>query len=127
MNKQHYIINSKTVRKRAAEAMMNIKADDDAEVIIRKREHSKTAEQRNFWHLLCRIYGQEVGYTEQEMKEAIKHHVLGSVVVTIAGKDKEVTQSSEKQSREMYSRLIDETYRLAAMDGIQLPNPRWNK
>jgi len=124
MNNLHFIINSQAVRTRAASAVMAIRGDDDMEVIIRKREHLKTAEQRNFWHLLCRLYGQELGYTEQEMKEAIKHNVLGSTVVTIAGEDKEVTKSSEKQSREGYSHLIDETYRLAAMDGIQLPAPR---
>lgn len=127
MQKQHYIINSKAVRKRAADAVMQIKGDDDMEVIIRKREHSKTAEQRSFFHFLCKALGDETGYTLGEIKEMVKMEILGTKIVEIAGRHREVVESSEAQNKLMYSALIEGVYKLGAEAGVQLPNARWDE
>jgi len=127
MNNLHFIINSQAVRTRAASAVMAIRGDDDMEVIIRKREYDKTKEQRGWFHALCKIFGEETGYTQGEIKELVKAEVLGTTIITIAGREREVTASSEKQNRESYSELIEGCYRLAAEAGIQLPNPRWQE
>lgn len=86
--------------------------------------HSK--EQRGLFHALCRQWGNEVGYTEGQVKEAIKQHVYGTDTVEIGGKVVTVTGSTEHtaegkiRDKKDYSELIEHTYRLAAEDGVIL-------
>jgi len=108
------------------QAVSEIMGDDNMEVIIQKHRENKTVEQRGFWHFLLKIIGDETGYTLIEVKELIKKQLLGTKEIKIGGVVREVTESSESQTRMDYSKLIEETYRLAAEAGIQLPNPKYN-
>ena len=86
----------------------------------------KTAEQRSFWHVLLGKLGDEIGYTQDEMKQIIKARVYGVKEISVAGLTLNVpAQSTEKLSRKRYSELIDATYRYAGEAGITLPPPRW--
>lgn len=123
---RRFIINSKQVKKNALQAVSEIMGADGLEVIIQRHKEDKTAEQRGFWHLLLKVISDETGYTLVEVKELIKKQLLGTKQITIAGVTREVTESSEAQKKMDYSKLIEETYRLAAEAGIQLPNPRYN-
>ncbi len=91
------------------------------QVEIKNYKESKTSEQRKAFHLLCKLFGDETGYTLNEIKELVKGELLETTVITIAGKKREVTRSTESLKRDEYSQLIDETYRLAAEAGIVLP------
>lgn len=127
MNNQRYIIINKDIRRRAAQAVMAIRGDDKLEVIIRPHVNDKTAEQRAWFHVLCGLFGEATGYTREEIKELVKAEILGTTVITVAGREREVTASSEKQNRAQYSELIEGCYRLAAEAGVVLPNPRWKE
>ena len=91
------------------------------QVTISDYKENKTAEQRKTFHLLCKLFGDETGYSLNEIKELVKGELLETTVVTIAGREREVTRSTESLKRDEYSRLIDETYRLASEAGIVLP------
>ncbi len=84
---------------------------------------SKTSEQRAWFHTLCTMLGNELGYTMGEIKEIVKKHTLGSKEVLVGDLSFEVTASSESLKREGYSQLIESVYQLAAQAGIVLPNP----
>ena len=127
MNKQRYIIKTPEIRKRAAQAVMAIRGDDNMEVLIQPHKDDKTAEQRGFLHLLCKALADETGYSMIDIKELVKMEVLGSHEVTVGGVTKIVTESSEKQNRENYSALIEGVYRIAANAGVILPTAQWRE
>ena len=116
---------SRTAKINALQAVKDLMKEDNAEVIIRPYRENKTAEQRGFWHVLLKIMSDETGYRQDEVKELIKKKLLGTRVIKIGSLEKEVTESSEAQSKLDYSALIEGTYQLAAEAGIALPNPRY--
>jgi len=120
-----FIINSKQVKRNCLDAVMEIRGDDQMEVVIQKHKRRKTDEQRSFWHVLLSILGEETGYTLGEVKYLVKAAVIGSETVSVGNMTVEVVPSSEKQDRERYSELIEATYRIAAEAGIELPPARF--
>lgn len=125
--KRTFWINSPEVRSGAAKAIMNIRGEDNLDVIIQPHKDDKTIAQRNWFHTLCGILGNEAGYTKAEVKELVKQEILGTTVVTIGGTEREVTASSEAEDKIGYLVLIDGLYRIAAEAGFQLPNPEWRE
>ena len=124
---KRFIIKTAEIKKNCLAAVMEIMGDQNMEVIIQEHEENHTAEQRAFFHLLCREMSRDTGYTEGQIKELIKKDVLGTVIVEFGGRTKEVTESSEAQVKRKYSELIDGAYRIAAEAGIVLPNPRYRE
>ena len=118
------IVTSKETKKQAVDAVMAIMGSEcPVQVEIKPYKKDKTAEQRGWFHKLCGLISGETGYTQGEVKELIKKHIIGTKVVCIGSVAREVTESSEKLNREEYSSLIDGAYQIGAMAGIQLPNP----
>lgn len=126
MNKRRFIINSKQVRSRAAAEVAAIKGDDGMEVLIQPHIDDQTASQRGFFHVLVKILADELGYSPNEMKSAIKVEAWGSDMVEVCEMTVEVVKSSAGAKKDEYSELIEVTYRLAANYGVVLPAPRWN-
>ena len=127
------IIDSNERRQYAADQVMKIMKEDNQEVIIRDHVEDKTAEQRAFFHVLCRLLCKDTGYTEGEIKQLIKAKVLGTKIVEFAGIRAEVIASSEyddegkKRSKPSYSQLIAGAYQVGADAEIQLPNPTYRE
>jgi hypothetical protein len=126
MNQRVWIIKDKAIRANAAKAVSEITGDPLMEVIVRPYKEDKTAEQRGWFHVLCGIFGGELGYSPLEVKELIKAETFGETTVTIGGITKEVVKSSESAKRDEYSQLIEAIYRVASSVGVQLPPPRYN-
>jgi hypothetical protein len=95
----------------------------DVEVVIKKHVRNKTGEQRGWFHKLCQMLGDELGYTMGEIKELVKKDILGTREIRIGDRCTEVTESSEQQLRDRYSDLIEGVYRIGAEAGVVLPNP----
>jgi len=87
-------------------------------VTISEYKECKTMEQRSAFHMLCRFLGDELGYTENETKQAIVAEVYGSKEVM----GHLVYQSTEKLKRDEYSALIQQVYVIAGSMGVQLPS-----
>jgi hypothetical protein len=113
-NKRRFIINSKQVRSKAAAEVAAIKGDDCMEVIIQPHVDDQTASQRGFFHVLVKILADELGYSPNEMKQAIKVQAWGSEMVEVCEMTVEVVKSSAGAKKDEYSELIEVTYRLAA-------------
>jgi hypothetical protein len=107
------------------ECLKSLPADKKFRITVESYKEDKTAEQRAFFHTLCGIFGEATGYTKGEIKELCKVELMGTVVVSVAGRDVEVTKSSETLHKLEYSELIETCYRLAAEAGISLPSARW--
>ena len=122
---QKFILNSEDDIAGVGKYLRSIEYTKPMQVIIKLYKKDKTAEQRNFWHVLLGILSEETGYTVGEVKELIKKDELGTKDVMIGKVLHTVTESSEEANRETYSRLIEATYRLGAEAGISLPNPRY--
>lgn len=120
-----FIIKTQQIKQNALDAVMSIMQGDNMEVIIKPHKEDKTGEQRAWLHILFGLISEETGYTKVEVKELVKKQLLGTKIVTIGKVTKEVTASSESESRKGYSELIEGTYRLAAEAGIQLPSPKY--
>ena len=102
-------------------AVFTVDEADDIEVEIRPARKEKTQAQRRTWHALLTDFGKELGYTLPQMKDVVKHEILGSEWVTMPnGKRYEVLPSSEAEDRYSYAELIDHTLRIAAENGILL-------
>ena len=121
------IINSRERKALALNMIKNIMEPDcPIKVTIEPYIEGHTKEQRALFHVLARQYGAAKGYTEGQMKLAIKYVVYGSHTVDIGGESIEVPASSERtedgklRDKADYSELIEHTYRLAAEDGIIL-------
>jgi hypothetical protein len=91
------------------------------EITIGDYTEKKTGEQRNSFHLLCKLFADETGYTLHEIKELVKFQEFGTNLILIGGVEHGVSISSESLKRTDYARLIEATYRLAAQGGIVLP------
>jgi hypothetical protein len=91
------------------------------EITIGDYTENKTDEQRNSFHLLCKLFADETGYTLHEIKELVKFQEFGTNLILIGGVEHGVSISSESLKRTDYARLIEATYRLAAQGGIVLP------
>lgn len=107
------------------ECLKSLPTDKKYRITVEDYKEDKTAEQRAFFHTLCGIFGDETGYTKGEIKELCKVELMGTTVITLAGKTTEVTASSETLHKLEYSELIETCYRLAAEAGISLPSARW--
>jgi len=92
----------------------------DIEIVEHKKP--KTDSQRGWWHKLLTLYGMELGYTLPEMKDVVKREYFGTKEVKVGGKIRELPDGHSEQLTKMpYSELIELTYRLAAHDGVILP------
>jgi hypothetical protein len=125
MNKS-FVIRSEHIAERCCEEIREcIGKEKPMQVIIKPYKEDKTSAQRGFWHLILQKFGDEVGYTLPEIKDLVKKEILGTKIVTVAGRSIETVASSEDEKRIGYSNLIDQTYRLAAEAGVQLPPPMY--
>ena len=97
--------------------LKSLNLDKPKKVTISEYKENKTLEQRSAFHMLCRFFGDELGYTENEMKQAIVAEVYGSKQVL----GHAVHQSTEKLKRDDYSALIEQVYVIAGNIGVQLP------
>jgi len=107
------------------ECLKGLPADKKYRITVEYYKEDKTAEQRAFFHVLCGIFGDETGYTLGEIKELCKVELMGTTVISIAGRDVDVTKSSETLHKLEYGALIETCYRLAAEAGIALPSARF--
>lgn len=107
------------------DCLKSLPADKKYRITVEDYKQDKTAEQRNFFHTLCEILGNETGYTKAEVKELCKLELMGTTVVSVGGIEREVVISSETLKRDEYSQLIEMAYRLGAQAGISLPSARW--
>lgn len=78
------------------------------------RTYSKTAAQRNEFHRLCRVIGNEVGETPGKIKEAIKADFFGLDEYKVGNKWYRAVKPSESAARDEYSQLIDFAHQWAA-------------
>ena len=121
------IVDSKERRDLALSLVQGIRKEDcPMQVTIEPYIENHSREQQGLWHIMVRQYAKQTGYTEPEMKEALKQEILGTITKEFRGKVIELTKSSQYDEngkltdKQIYSLLIDETYRLAAEDGIVL-------
>lgn len=120
--KQTVILRNPDLKRRAC-ALINGCEDGKYRVVIEPHVSDKTAEQRGFFHLLCELAAKEYHTQMWKVKEAVKQELWGYDVVTIGGKQRVVTRSSESANKLEYSDLIETLYQMAAQDGINLPPP----
>ena len=121
------IIDSKERRDLAISLVSGIRqADCPMQVTIEPYIEKHTKEQRALFHVLCREWGNQKGYTMAQVKEGVKQAVYGVDPVEINGKtyyvtgSTEVTADGKLRDKTDYSELIEHTYRLAAEDGVIL-------
>ena len=110
------ILRGELQRKRAIDLITVLDLNHTTyQVEIGEYEEDKTKSQRNYWHTLIGQLAGELGYSKGEMKEVLKLTILGPKTITLlSGEEKEVPPSSEDERKAGYSRLIDETIRIAA-------------
>lgn len=107
------------------ECLKSLPADKKFRITVEDYKEDKTAEQRNWFHTLCGILGNELGNTKGQMKEIIKKELMGTEIVMVGNVKHEITRSSEELGRQEYSQLIETCYRVGADMGIILPSARW--
>ncbi len=118
------VVDSKDRRDLAASLVQGIRAEDcPIKVVIEPYIEAHTDDQRGLFHSLCRRFSQETGYSEAAIKEFVKKEILGTEVIEINGRQREVTCSSEydngkPRDRISYSELVDGIYRIAAEGGF---------
>lgn len=101
-----------------------LEAHMDVDVTVKQHVRAKTASQRGWFHYLCRLFGEEIGLTEGQVKDIAKAQIVGWRHVMVGGVDVVVPDgSSEDLGRLQYSELIEVLYRLAAESGVVLPDP----
>lgn len=125
--KQVYIIKTPDIRERAAKAVMAIRGDDNAEVIIQPHIENQTHEQRKFFHAMCKLFADEIGESPEAVKQAAKKEAFGSDVVTVGELTVEVIKPSSVAKKDEYSFLIETLYRQAAFCGVILPSPLYKE
>ena len=114
--------NMPTVRVNAIEHIRNLDPSKAWDLEIKEHRKPKSVSQRGWFHALCKMFGDEMGIPEGQIKELAKAQILGWRTVTLGGITFPVADgSSEKLNRMEYSDLIEVVYRLAAEAGVYLP------
>ena len=87
-------------------------------------EHSDS--QRGYFHMCCKIMGDALGYTLEDIKRLVKRELWGTEIHTIAGREIEIYKSMAKGSANKldYSDAIETLLRLAAEADVYLPEPQ---
>ena len=107
------------------ECLKSLPADKKYRITVEDYKENKTDEQRAFFHVLCKFFSDDTGYTPEEIKQLCKVELMGTTMVNLAGREIEVVKSSETLKKQEYSELIETCYRLAAEAGVVLPSARW--
>ena len=128
----NYIIRDGSILKRLIRFLESTEfktlCDDKAmEVLIRPYKENKTREQENFFHLLCGILGDKIGFRKGETKALVKAYIIGQKTVECPG-ERTITVPMESSSlpKDEYSELIEGCYEIGAFHGVQLPAPRYS-
>ena len=111
----------------AIEAIKNTEPDKDRPMVmtLAPEVKKKSPNQRDYWHVVVRQLGNELGYTEKEMKSVLKEELLPKITRRrLDGTEFDDVPSTEELSMRDYSDLIDGTLRLAAEQGVILVDPR---
>lgn len=96
----------------------------ELDVTIGPHKRAKTSSQRNWFHKMCSIFGDEMGLTQGQVKDIAKAQIVGWRHVKVGGVDIVVPDgSSEDLSRLEYSEMIEALYHVAAESGVSLPSP----
>ena len=121
-----FVIRSGANKDAACEYIRKLRIQPTSAVDITELEESLTGEMRGYWHVLLHRIANAIGEPYGTVKTTIKVRTLGlDVEQDLDGTVHSSVPSSEKQSRKVYSRLIDYTLRYAAEElGIVLPDPR---
>jgi hypothetical protein len=117
-------INSKENKQRALRAVMDILGEDGMEVVIRKRVTSGTKSQQAWFNMLCKMVADETGDSPEAIKAAMKKETFGLQSAVIGGIEVDFIPRSDYHGMKGYNQLIETTYRIAADQGIILPEPR---
>ncbi|HDY88612.1 MAG TPA: hypothetical protein ENH82_10960 [bacterium] len=85
-----------------------------------------TDSQQGYFHVLCGIYGKEVGETPGDIKLAVKKKLWGTEIHIVGNIEIEVFKSMAKgKSNKLdYIDAIETILQMAAEDGIYLPEPQ---
>jgi len=89
------------------------------EVIVRPFKHSRSLEQNNMFHGLCRAIAKETGNTVAEIKDYCKENFLGVSSYEFKGEVKQRLRSTNELTTDEMSELIVRTEALASELGIE--------
>lgn len=81
--------------------------------------------QQGYFHMCCKIFGDAVGYSLEDIKRLVKKELWGTETVTIAGVEIEIYKSMAKgQSNKLdYMDATDMLLTLAAEAYVYIPDP----
>ena len=92
------------------------------EVIIRPEKQNESDRQRGGYHLLCKIFGDEFGYTIEEVKQIVTDRLYGYREIELLGHRLTVPDiPDDLGDRQRYIEQINMIYQIGAEEGIELP------
>jgi len=89
------------------------------EVIVRPYKYSRSLDQNNMFHGLCRAIAKETGNSVAEIKDYCKENFLGVSSYEFNGEVKQRLRSTNELTTDEMSELIARTEALAGELGIQ--------
>ena len=95
-------------------------ADGEYQIELGPIKRDKTQAQRGLFHAMCKEIGDELGYTQREIKEMVKADYFGVDTVVIEGKSYQMLKSSESLDRMDYSKLVEHLQQWAAERGLSV-------
>ena len=122
--KRQFVFRTENIKKFALSHISEIVPDLEKPVLVTvgRYVNSKSEQQRNGFHYLCKELGEAIGMQAGEVKEIAKSLLYGWKTVEYAGiKLVMADVSSEKLNMKEYAELIDTVYRMGAEAGVILP------
>ena len=95
------------------------------EVVIRKHDKRKTAQQRKYLHKILHVVCNYTGDDVEDAKMKIKYAVLPLREITLSGNTYLYPISSERASVKQYGDLIEAALMFAAEAGVSVPTPNY--
>lgn len=107
-------------QERRYDALLRHLEGSDIELLLRKRRRTRSNQQNRYLHgVVIPVFAEHLGYDPTEMKEALKWRFLQ---VHRNGKLPTVRSTANLNTAEM-TEFIEQTRRLAAEMGCNIPNP----
>lgn len=118
------VIGNEQARALVSKSVMDLPTDGSMTVVIKKTVSKRSVAQNALMWTWFRSWGQEAGYTDQEMHDALCERILGcDVYRTLNGELRERPKGTSGLSTGEMSDFLAQVERLAAEMGVYLERP----
>lgn len=113
-----FILRDDDIKRRALAHIANCPSDPPLEVIIRPHKENRSLAQNSLLHTMIREIANELGYSEQEMKDILVLKYLGTRTFEYQGQEVETLVETSKLTVQQMNGFLHDVIEFAGEIGV---------